>query len=395
MTFTTADVVVVGGGVIGTSIAMHLARMGAGRVVLAERGHLAGGASGQSGAMVREHYLHPVLVKMAMESSEVFRNFADAIGGDAGFRQTGRMLLFAEADLEAVRANVAMNRELGVDIETVAPEELVRVVPNIDSSGVAIGAYEPASGYADPVATTYAYANRAQGHGAEILTQTTVTRLTASSGKVTGVETSRGVIETPAVVVATGPWCNRLAVGVGERLPVTPVRVQVVGFRRPPALESMTTTLIDHTTGLYFRADSGLRTLVGGEGPDDLNEVVEPDSYVLGADHDKILDLWERARRRVPDFAAAVYRGGFAALYDMTPDGNPILDRSQTTEGLHWAVGFSGHGFKLSPVVGRIVAELVMHGESKDHPVHRFAAARFANGELLEAERPYRAAGHP
>ena len=395
VTFTTADVVVVGGGVIGTSIAMHLARMGAGRVVLAERGHLAGGASGQSGAMVREHYLHPVLVRMAMESSEVFHNFADAIGGDAGFRQTGRLLLFAEDDLEAVKANAAMNRGLGVDIETVAPAELARIVPNIDSSGVAIGAYEPASGYADPVATTYAYANRAQGHGAEILPQTAVTRLAASGGKVTGVETSRGIIEAPAVVVATGPWCNRLAADVGERLPVSPIRVQMVGFRRPQALESMTTTLIDHTTGLYFREDSGLRTLVGGESPGDLNEVVDPDSYILGADHGKIVDFWERARRRLPDFAAAVYRGGFAALYDMTPDGNPILDHSLTTEGLYWAVGFSGHGFKLSPVVGRMVAELVMHGESRDHPVHRFGAARFERGELLEAERPYRAAGHP
>ena len=219
MTFTTADVVV-GGGVIGTSVAMHLARMGAGRVVLAERGHLAGGASGQSGAMVREHYLHPVLVRMAMESSNVFHNFADEIGGDAGFRRTGRLLLFAEGDLEAVEANVAMNRELGVDIEAVAPAEIARIVPNIDCSGVAIGAYEPASGFADPVATTYAYANRAQGRGAEILTQTAVTRLTASSGKVTGVETSRGVIESPVVVVATGPWCNRLAADVGEGCPL-------------------------------------------------------------------------------------------------------------------------------------------------------------------------------
>ena len=236
MTDATADTVVVGGGVIGTSVAMHLARLGAGKVVLVEQGHLAGGASGRSGAMVREHYLHPVLVRMAMESSHIFHNFADAIGGDAGFRQTGRLLLVGERDKEAVRANVGMNRDLGVNIETVAPSELVRIVPNMNTDGVAISAYEPDSGYADPVATTYAYADRARDHGAEILTQRPVTRLATSGGRITGVETYAGLIAAPAVVVATGPWWDRLAASVGESLPITPIRVPgqaaVPGLRR-------------------------------------------------------------------------------------------------------------------------------------------------------------------
>ena len=395
MTIATADIVVVGGGVIGTSVAMHLARIGAGKVVLVERGHLAGGASGQSGAMVREHYLHPVLVRMAMESSEVFHNFGDAIGGDVGFKQTGRLLLFAERDREAVQANIGMNRDLGVDIETVAASQLADIAPGINTEGLAVGAYEPGSGYADPVATTYAYADRAQERGAEILTQTAVTGLIRTGGRVTGVETIVGPIATPAVVVATGPWCNQLAASVGEHLPVTPIRVQMLSFRRPPALASMTTIVIDHTTGAYFRADSDYRTLVGGETPEDLTEVVDPDSYGLTADHGTIASLRNRARQRFPDFAAAIYRGGYAALYDMTPDGNPILDRSGVVEGLYWAVGFSGHGFKLSPVVGRMVAELVMHGESRGHPVRRFGSARFASGEFLKAEHPYHAAGHP
>ncbi len=395
MTIATADIVVVGGGVIGTSVAMHLARMGAGKVVLVERGHLAGGASGQSGAMVREHYLHPVLVRMAMESSEVFHNFGDAIGRDVGFTQTGRLLLFAERDREAVQANVEMNRDLGVDIDTVVPSHLADIAPGINTEGLAVGAYEPGSGYADPVATTYAYADRGQEHGVEILTQTAVTGLATSGERVTGVETVAGPMATSTVVVATGPWCKQLAASVGERLPVTPIRVQMLSFRRPPALSSTTTIVIDHTTGAYFRADSNYRTLVGGEMPEDLTEVVDPDSYRLSADHSTIGSLWDRAKQRFPDFAAAVRLGGYAALYDMTPDGNPILDRSSVVEGLYWAVGFSGHGFKLSPVVGRMVAELVMHGESRGHPVRRFGSARFASGEFLKAEHPYHAAGHP
>lgn len=162
------------------------------------------------------------------------------------------------------------------------------------------------------------------------------------------------------MVVATGPWCNRLAASVGESLPVTPIRVQMASFRRPPPLENLTATVIDHTTGAYFRADSDHRTLVGGEAPEDLTEVADPDSYDLSADQGTIESLWDRARQRFPDFGAAVCRGGYGALYDMTPDGNPILDLSRTVQGLYWAVGFSGHGFKLSPVVGRMVAELVM-----------------------------------
>ena len=136
MTQRSADVVVIGGGVIGTSIAMHLGRMGAGRVLLVEKGHLASGASGRSGAMVREHYLHPVLVKMAMEASDIFHNFGDAVGGDARFTQTGRLLLFGENDEAAVRANVEMNRELGVEINTLTPSEILQVVPQVSLEGV-------------------------------------------------------------------------------------------------------------------------------------------------------------------------------------------------------------------------------------------------------------------
>ena len=394
MANTTADVVVIGGGVNGTSVAMHLARMGAGRVVLVEKGHLASGASGRSGAMVREHYLHPTLVRMAMEASDIFHNFADAIGGDPRFSETGRVLMFPDRDEPAVRANVEMNRELGVNIETLTPTEVSGLVPQVSTEDIVIGTYEPESGYADPVATTYAYADRARDHGAEILTQTPVKGLATSGGRITGVETSSGTIETSTVVAAVGPWCHQLGATVGESLPVTPIRVQMVHLRRPPALESLNTNIIDYTTGAYFRVDSGYGTLVGGEALEDLTEVANPDAFGLNADHNTITRYWERAKLRFPDFAAATCRGGYGSLYDMTPDGNPILDRSQTVEGLYWAVGFSGHGFKLSPVVGRMVAELVLTGDSSDHPIRQFRAARFAEGDLLDAEHPYEGRRH-
>ena len=390
----SANVVVIGGGVNGTSIAMHLSRMGAGKVLLLEKGHLAGGASGRSGAMVREHYLHPTLVKMAMEASRIFHNFGDAVGGDARFIETGRALFFGERDEMAARANVEMNRELGVNIQTLTPSELSELVPQANLEGLVLGVYEPTSGYADPVATTYAYANRAKEHGAEIVTECAVTELLTRGGRVVGVSTERGTIEADAVVVATGPWVNQLAAPLGESLPISPIRVQMVHLRRPPSLETLNTNIIDYTTGAYFRVDAGYGTLVGGEDSDDLTEVVNPDGFGLNADHDTITRFWDRAKLRFPGFSAATQRGGYGSLYDMTPDGNPILDKSSNVEGLYWTVGFSGHGFKLSPVVGRMVAEFVIHGESADHPIHEFRASRFAEGDLLEADHPYEGRRH-
>lgn len=390
----SADVVVIGGGVNGTSIAMHLSRMGAGKVLLLEKGQLAGGASGRSGAMVREHYLHPTLVGMAMEASLIFHNFADTVGGDARFTETGRALLFGERDESAARANVEMNRELGVNIHTLTPSEVADIVPQANLEGIVLGVYEPTSGYADPVATTYAYANRAREYGAEIVTGCGVTGISVQGGRVVGVDTDDGHVETDAVVAVTGPWVNQIAAPLGESLPVTPIRVQMVHLRRPPSLEAFTTNIIDYTTGAYFRVDAGYGTLVGGENLDDLNEVVNPDAFGLNADHNTITKFWDRAKMRFPDFSAATQRGGYGSLYDMTPDGNPILDKSANVAGLYWAVGFSGHGFKLSPVVGRMMAEFLLHGESADHSIHDFRASRFAEGDPLNAEHPYEGRRH-
>ena len=393
MTRRSANAVVIGGGVNGTSIAMHLSRMGAGKVILVERGHLASGASGRSGAMVREHYLHPTLVKMAMEASEIFHNFGDAIGGDARFIETGRILFFGERDADAARANVEMNRELGVNIHTLTPSETAEIVPQASLDGISLGVYEPDSGYADPMATTYAYAEQARIRGAQIITECAVTEIKVAGGRVVGVQTENGLIETDTVVAAIGPWVNKLAAPMGEFLPVTPIRVQMTHLRRPPALESLGVNVIDYTTGAYFRVDAGYNTLVGGEDWDDLSEVVNPDAFGLNADHDTVTRFWDRAKLRFPDFAAATQRGGYGSLYDMTPDGNPILDKSENIEGLYWATGFSGHGFKLSPVVGRMVAELVMSGAA-DHPVHEFRASRFDEGDLLDAKHPYEGRRH-
>lgn len=394
MTTRRADVVVVGGGVNGAGIAMHLARMGAGRVLLLEKGHLASGASGRSGAMVRQHYLHPVLVRMAVEASQVFHNFADGVGGDARFVHTGRLLLFSERDDAAARANVAMNVAEGANIRLIPLEEAAEIAPELSLDGVALAAYEPDASHADPIATTYAFAARARDLGAEVVTGCAVTGIATAGGRVTGVETDAGPIECDAVVAVTGPWINQLAAPLGEALPVSPIRVQMVILRRPPSLDNLSTMVIDHTTNTYLRVNDGSTTLASSMDEADIAEVVNPDAYGLNADHDYITRFWSRAERRVPGFAAATPLGGYGSLYDLTPDGNPILDASSSVKGLYWAAGFSGHGFKLSPVVGRMMAELVLHGDASGHPIRAFRASRFAEGDPLGAAHPYTGTTH-
>lgn len=386
---STADVVVIGGGVTGASTAMHLAKKGAGKVVLVERGHLASGASGRSAAMVREHYLDPPLVRMAIEASRIFHNFADAVGGDAGFVQTGRVILFGERDRQAVKANAAMNRELGVSLSAITPNEVQDLLPEAVMDDVVVGIWEPESGYADPVSTTYAFAEQAQRHGAEVLTNTPVTGLRTDGGQLTGVVTAEGVIETRIALNAAGAWGNLVSGESGDILPLRPTRVQVIQLRRPPVLEPLSVSVIDYVTGAWFRRDAGGYTLVGGEAREDVQEVVNPNQYGLGADHDVITRFWDRAAARFPAFRDATCRGGYGAVYDLTPDGNPILDRSPTTEGLYLAVGFSGHGFKLSPVVGRMMAEFIMEGACRDHDIGLFRLGRFDEGDLLAPEHPY------
>ena len=390
----TADVVVIGGGVTGASTAMHLARMGAGRVVLVERGGLASGASGLSSAMVREHYLHPTLVRLARESSDVFHNFKDVVGGDARFRQTGRIILFGERDWAAAVANVAMNRDLGVDIETPSLAETTDLLPQADLEGIVYVAYEPRSGYADPVATVYAYAEMARNYGAEVLTDTAVTGIRTQGGRLTAIETSSGAIATGTAVNAAGAWCNQIGDMIDERLSITPTRVEVLRLRRPPTFGPMNPAVVDYLTGTYFRTDDGDCTLVGGEAPEDYDSTIDPDGFARNITTKTMEDFWSRARLRFPQLDAAICRGGHGGIYDMSPDANPILDRSQAVDGLYWAVGFSGHGFKLSPVIGRMMAEFILHGECEGYDIREFRQNRFADGDLLVPDHPYAERAH-
>ncbi|MBI3977650.1 MAG: FAD-binding oxidoreductase, partial [Chloroflexi bacterium] len=231
---TTADVVIVGGGVNGASIAYHLARKKAGRVVLLERKFLASGPTGRSTAQVRRVYPIDFLSRTANAGAEVFRSWAQIVGGDPGFRQVGYVNL-ANAELAAnLKATVERAQKVGSRVQLISPEDVKQIVPQMNVEDVAAGAWEPESGYADPASTTNAFATRARELGATVIQYTPVSEILTAGGKVTGVRTGKGEISAPVVVNCAGLWANRLLAPLGIDVEIKPKRHQMCFFRRPP-----------------------------------------------------------------------------------------------------------------------------------------------------------------
>lgn len=385
----TADAIVIGGGVMGASITFNLAKRGVGRVALLEKDFLAAGSSGKSGAIIRQHYSNVVTARMALRSLRVFQNFADVVGGDAGFIETGFFIIVAPEHLEGLKANVALQQNVGINASVVSPEEVHDIDPHTYVDDLAAAAYEPESGYADPASTVTSFASAARRLGAEVYQQTKVTGIKVDSGRVQGVVTNKGDIQAPIVVSATGPWTNTVAEMVGVKFPVSPSRHQVATIRRPPGFGKSHAIYGDFTNLIYLRPETGELTLVGSIDPNEAEEQADPDNFNEGVDFDFIGWSTERLCRRMPVMAQGVSRGGWAGMYSITPDWHPILDRMPGVEGMYVAAGFSGHGFKLSPAVGEMMAALIVDGECQDPDISLFRASRFEEGNLVKGQYEY------
>jgi sarcosine oxidase subunit beta len=376
----TADIVIIGGGVMGASIAYHLAKQGGGQVMLLERQALCNGTSGRSGAIVRQHYSNDFTIRMAKESLAVFQHFDDVIGGDCGFLTTGMIVMTDTQGAEALRANVKMQQEQGVETELVSHAEVREVAPGYNSEGVELACYEPGTGVADPMATTHCFAQRARDYGVSIREFVAVTQILAEAGRVTGVRTSLGDVHSPVVVLAANVWSVGLAQALGISLPITPTRHPMVALRRPDDFGGrmgLHAVGLDLTRQVYLRPDIGGVTLVGST--ENVVTPSDPDTYAQGLTEQEIAHFRTMAAGSIPALARAVPRGGWAGIYDDTPDYHPVLDQLPGYEGLYCAAGFSGHGFKLSPVVGQWMAQLILTG-SKPDDMEPFAFDRFARG---------------
>lgn len=389
------DVVVVGGGVVGTSIAFQLARRRAGSVTLLERAdRLASGATGSSGALVRTHYTNEPEAAMAWAALPWFEQWADRVGGDCGFVCTGFLQLVLPEDRDLLRDNVAMLRRTGIDTRLVDVDELRELEPGLAVADDEIAAYEPRSGYADPVATTEAFAAAARRHDADVRTGVAVTAIRTSNSRVLGVETTAGHIAADVVVLANGYWCVPLLAGIGVELPVEAYRAQRIVVRRPEPMRGRRghLTVIDRRNGIYTRPDGADGTLAGLSRP-------APRARLASPDHVEVeRGFPERARERLarafPAFAGAPVVDAKAGPLDVTPDHCCVLGPVDGVEGLVLATGMSGGGFKKAPAIGSCVAELIVDGRAVTAPVQPFSPDRFAK-QVPIASAPYRVGGDP
>ena len=383
---TTADAVIVGGGVIGCSILYNLATLGMKRLLLLEQGILAGGGSGLSQAICRLHYSNPVTTLMAWHSLKLYQDFEEAVGGPSGYVRTGYLLLAAAEDRRGPGGPTWPCSGSWAWTPTSSPSpRRAKSAPMLNLDDAAGIAYEPQSGYADPSSVAVTYARRAREMGAEVRLSTEVTAIQVVGGRVVGVETPEGVVATPVVVIAAGPWSNSLFDSLGVDLPQKPMRHQVLTLERPPGVLPSHPTVADLINEFSFRPEGGQLTLLSyGE------EDCELEGYNPGVEMRLASEALPRLARRCPAFAEATFRGGWAGLFDVTPDWHPILDGVEGIEGLYAATGFSGHGFKLSPMVGVAMAELIARGRSTSVDITPLRWSRFREGALMDSRYRYR-----
>lgn len=389
---TTADVVVIGGGVMGTSAAFRLAQRGL-SVVLVEKNFLAGGSSGKSSAIIRQHYSNELTARMALHSLRVFQNFSEVVGGESGFRPIGFVLLASRDQQAGLKANVALQRGLGINTCLLSPEALHEIAPGLAEPESVMAAFEPEGGYADPALTVNAFGEAARRLGADIWLDTEVTGLHLENGRMCRVATTRGEISAGAVVNTAGPWGARIARMAGVVLPIQPCRVQVSFFASPPDERPAPFVVADFANGIYFRPETGGHTLVGSLDPAEADHHADPDRYNEQVDFEFVVDSGSRLSRRFTCMERSLSRKGYAAIYDVTPDWHPIIDETPPGSGFFNAVGHSGHGFKLAPAVGMMVADLVTGNTTEGLAPAMFRLARYDNGESVRGRYEYSIVG--
>ncbi|MCZ7569645.1 MAG: FAD-binding oxidoreductase [Ardenticatenaceae bacterium] len=388
----TSDVIVVGGGINGTSIAFNLAKRGV-HVTLVEKDFIAAGPTGRSSAIIRQHYSNEVTARMALRSLRIWQDFADAVGGDAGFKQPGFLVGASEENLDALKANIALQQSVGINTRFVSPGEMKAIEPHVSTEGVAGAAYEPEGGYADATAAANAFAAAARRLGATVLQATPVTSIQTEAGRVTGVVTSQGPIAAGAVIVAAGPWTPLLARTTHIDLPITACRVQVCFYQWPPEFRGHM-VYADFVNRIYLRPETGRQMLVGSVDPAEAEDRVDdPDHFNERPDFEMVSLFAEQASQRYPAMERGVSAGGYASVYDITPDWHPIIDELPGVAGLYCCAGGSGHSFKLSPATGEMVAGLVMDGKHPGDDVQFFSFDRFARDQLIRGKYEYSISG--
>lgn len=384
-----ADVVIVGGGVHGASLAFQLARRGVG-VVVVERSTVGAGATGRSSGFVRMHYDLLVESRLAWASLPVFEDWAGMVGaGDAGFVRTGFIQLVPPTEADALRANVVAQQGIGIPTSVIGPDDVAWLAPGIVTDDVVVAAHEPRSGYADPTGTAAGFLAAARRDGARYLGGRRVTGLIVEGGRALGVETDAGRVLGGIVVIAAGAWTAELAATAGVSVPVEAWRHDTAYFGRPEGVSSPLPVVIDHAQECYFRPEGPELVLVGLETGNVIGG--SPDRPMADFAGTTVETMIERVCRRLPWMAAGTFRAAHGGQDGISPDQRAILGPvgSAGPDGLWLACGFSGSGFKIAPAVGACLAEWMLDGAPSTVDIRPFALDRFVAGRPLVGEHPY------
>ena len=367
---TTAQVVIVGGGVIGLSAAYHLARAGVRDVVLLEQGALGSGSTCKAAGGVRAQFSDEVNIELGLRSLRTFEGFEEQFGQQIDLHQVGYLILLDDpSDVAAFEASAALQRAAGIDSHVIDVAEAKRLSPVIDTDGLLAAAWTPRDGHCTPEAVVAGYATAARRAGARIVTGCRVTGIDVDGDEITGVRTSEGDIATATVICAAGAWSKQIGAHAGVDLPVEPLRRQILITEAMPGLDPRTPFTIDFATSFYFH----------GEGPGLLLGMSDPDESVGFAQSRS--DAWlprlgEVIERRAPAIAEVGIASGWAGLYEVTPDHNALIGEAEQVSRFLYATGFSGHGFLMGPAVGEVVRDLYL-GRTPCVDVSGFTAERF------------------
>ena len=385
---------VIGGGSTGSSVLYHLAKAGVTDAVLIDKAaQVSAGQTSKSTALVRTHYSTETLTRMALLSYRFFKNFGGELPGmTAGYVETGLIVGADEESVRALRENSAMHKRMGIDSRVMQPEELSSsgIEPELDAKAFSLFAYEPNAGYAEPSTTASAFASSATRLGARVMLETKVTKIerdpTASDGYT--IETTNGPVKSRKIVIATGIWSKQLFAGMGIGLPLRVSRHPVAIFGRPSIYQGRRPLVFDFPRSAYYKPEGNELLFVGtlAHEIDASGEDTNPDDYHESITYEEAADFSKCAAEALPVMASSGrYLRGYAGLYDNTPDLNPVIDElsGYGYPGVYCVVGLSGHGFKLAPEFGRIMAAMISEGRFVDYDVTMFRLKRFEEGRFL------------
>jgi sarcosine oxidase subunit beta len=372
----TASAVIIGGGVVGCSIAYHLARRGLRDVVVVERDTVGAGTTSKAAGGIRAQFPTETEIRFSLEAIRVFENFREEFGVDIGYRRIGYLFLLSdEHDLRGFEERMALQRRLGVDVRRITPKEAQALVPALHVDDLVAAVWGPQDGMAGPAEVTNGFARRARELGVRIAEGVDVTGIDVAGGRIRGVRTGEGRIDTPWIVNAAGPSAARVGRLAGVTIAVLPRRRHIFFTEPFPELPGPVPLTTDRGTGFYFRKEMEQVLL----SPGDVEDV--GDDPNVAVDWSRVERTVQMALHRIPVIESARIAGGWAGLRPLTPDDHAIIGPAPDLEGMFLAVGFGGHGFQHSPATGRYVAEWMLDGRPSID-LSLFDPTRFAAGRV-------------